>query len=85
MVVVPPRHNGVGGLIAGSVLVAHVAQGGEVGVLVHAAGQHVLACGVDYLVGGEVQLLPHCPDGLPLHQNVALKFFAGGYNGPALD
>ena len=81
----PAHHNGVGGLIACGVLVPHVAQSGEVGVLVHAAGQHILARSINYLIGGEVQVLPYGPNGLSLHQNITLKFFAGGYNGPALN
>lgn len=36
------------------ILVPHVAQSGEVGVLVHAAGQHILARSINYLIGREV-------------------------------
>ena len=45
-------HNGrVGGLVARRVPVAYIAQGGEVGVLVHAAGKNILAGGIQNIVG----------------------------------
>ena len=54
-------------------------------MLVHAAGQHILARSINDLIGRKVQVLAYSPNGLSLHQNITLKFFAGGYNGPALN